>query len=68
MAKDVNIVVLCNEIYDGLKAKGCGMTPVVDSEGNFNGEFVNIVFDALQAAKKWFRNLVFSKIVRMFIK
>jgi len=52
MAKDVNIVVLCNEIYDGLKAKGCGMTPVVDSEGNFNGEFVNIVFDALQAAKK----------------
>jgi hypothetical protein len=52
MAKEVNIVVLCNEIYNGLKAKGCGMTPVVDSEGNFNGEFVNIVFDALVAAKK----------------
>ena len=52
MAKDINIVVLCNEIYNGLKAKGCGMTPVVDSEGGFNGEFVNIVFDALQKAKK----------------
>ena len=52
MAKDVNIVVLCNEIYNGLKAKGCGMTPIADSEGSFNGEFVNIVFDALTAAKK----------------
>ena len=52
MAKDVNIVVLCNEIYNGLKAKGCGMTPIADSEGSFNGEFVNIVFDALAAAKK----------------
>ena len=52
MAKDVNIVVLCNKIYNGLKAKGCGMTPIADSEGNFNGEFVNIVFDALAAAKK----------------
>ena len=52
MAKDVNIVVLCNEIYNGLKAKGCGMTPIADSEGSFNGEFVNIVFDALAEAKK----------------
>ena len=52
MAKEVNIVTLCSEIYDGLKAKGCGMTPIADSEGSFNGEFVNIVFDALAAAKK----------------
>jgi hypothetical protein len=52
MAKEVNIVVLCCEIYNGLKAKGCGMTPIEDTENGFNGEFVNIVFDALQKSKK----------------
>ena len=52
MAKEVNIVTLCSEIYDGLKAKGCGMTPIEDATGNYNGTFVNIVFDALQQSKK----------------
>jgi len=51
MANELNIVVLCNEIYDGLKAKGCGMTPIEDAEGSFNGTFVNIVFDAVNKAK-----------------
>jgi len=60
MANEVNIVVLCDEIYQGLKTKGCGMAPieVIDrsdlSNGgkSFNGTFVNIIFDALEKAKK----------------
>ena len=55
MAKEVNIVVLCDEIYNGLKAKGCGMSPIEVPEGDtksFNGTFVNIVFDALEKAKR----------------
>ena len=43
MAKEVNIVVLCNEIFNGLEAKGCGMSPVKAAEGSYNGTFVNIV-------------------------
>ena len=60
MAKEVNIVVLCDEIYQGLKAKGCGMSPVealektdLGTDKSFNGTFVNIVFDALEKAKRW---------------
>ena len=56
MAKEVNIVVLCDEIYKGLKAKGCGMSPIevvsFGDEKEFNGTFVNIIFDALQKAKR----------------
>jgi hypothetical protein len=52
MAKEVNIVMLCNEIFNGLEAKGCGMTPVKAAEGGYNGTFVNIVFDALEKAKR----------------
>tara|TARA_B100000963_G_scaffold145427_1_gene126682 strand:- start:383 stop:562 length:180 start_codon:yes stop_codon:yes gene_type:complete len=59
MAKEVNIVVLCNEIYQGLKAKGCGMSPIevieksdLGSDRSFNGTFVNIIFDALEKAKR----------------
>ena len=60
MAKEVNIVVLCDEIYQGLKAKGCGMSPVeakrintdLGTDKSFNGTFVNIVFDALEKAKR----------------
>ena len=59
MAKEVNIVVLCNEIYQGLKAKGCGMSPIevieksdLGSDRGFNGTFVNIIFDALEKAKR----------------
>ena len=52
MAKEVNIVVLCNEIYNGLKEKGCGMTPIETAEGGFNGTFVNIIFDALSKSKQ----------------
>ena len=60
MAKEVNIVVLCDEIYQGLKAKGCGMSPVealektdLGTDKSFNGTFVNIIFDALEKAKRW---------------
>ena len=60
MANEVNIVVLCDEIYQGLKAKGCGMSPVealektdLGTDKSFNGTFVNIVFDALEKAKRW---------------
>ena len=52
MAKEVNIVVLCNEIFNGLEAKGCGMSPIKAAEGGYNGTFVNIVFDALEKAKQ----------------
>ena len=52
MAKEVNIVVLCNEIFNGLEAKGCGMSPIKGAEGGYNGTFVNIVFDALEKAKR----------------
>ena len=52
MAKEVNIVTLCNEIFNGLEAKGCGMSPVKAAEGGYNGTFVNIVFDALEKAKR----------------
>ena len=52
MAKEVNIVVLCTEIFEGLEAKGCGITPVKAAEGGYNGTFVNIIFDALEKAKK----------------
>ena len=55
MAKEVNIVVLCDEIYKGLKAKGCGMSPIEVTNGGekeFNGTFVNIIFDALEKAKR----------------
>ena len=60
MANEVNIVVLCDEIYNNLKAKGCGMSSieVIDrsdlSNGgkSFNGTFVNIIFNALEKAKK----------------
>ena len=59
MAKEVNIVVLCDEIYQGLKAKGCGMSPIevieksdLGSDRSFNGTFVNIIFDALEKAKR----------------
>ena len=52
MAKEVNIVVLCNEIFEGLEAKGCGMSPIKAVEGGYNGTFVNIVFDALEKAKR----------------
>ena len=51
MAKEVNIVTLCNEIFNGLEAKGCGMSPIKAAEGGYNGTFVNIVFDALEKAK-----------------
>ena len=52
MAKEVNIIVLCNEIYNALKAKGCGMTSVETAQGEFNGTFTNIIFDALEKAKQ----------------
>jgi len=59
MAKEVNIITLCDEIYKGLKAKGCGMSPIevieksdLGSDKSFNGTFVNIVFDALGKAKR----------------
>ena len=60
MAKEVNIIVLCDEIYNGLKTKGCGMAPVevIDRSDiarngkSFNGTFVNIIFDALEKAKR----------------
>jgi aspartate/methionine/tyrosine aminotransferase len=59
MANEVNIIVLCDEIYNGLKAKGCGMSPIeviektdLGSDKSFNGTFVNIIFDALQKAKR----------------
>ena len=52
MAKEVNIVVLCNEIFNGLESKGCGMSPIKAAEGSYNGTFVNIVFDALEKAKQ----------------
>ena len=52
MAKEVNIVVLCTEIFEGLETKGCGMTPVKAAEGGYNGTFVNIIFDALEKAKR----------------
>jgi len=58
MANDVNIIILCDEIYKGLKTKGCGMAPIeviektdLGSEKSFNGTFVNIVFDALNKAR-----------------
>ncbi len=60
MAKEVNIIVLCDEIYNGLKTKGCGMAPVevIDRSDiarngkSFNGTFVNIIFAALEKAKR----------------
>ena len=52
MAKEVNIVVLCTEIFEGLEAKGCGMSPIKDVDGSYNGTFVNIIFDALEKAKR----------------
>ena len=55
MANEVNIVVLCDEIYKGLKAMGCGMSPIEVTNGGekeFNGTFVNIIFDALEKAKR----------------
>ena len=52
MAKEVNIVVLCTEIFKGLEAKGCGMTPIKTAQGDYSGTFVNIIFDALEKAKK----------------
>ena len=59
MAKEVNIVTLCNEIFNNLEAKGCGMSPVealektdLGTDKSFNGTFVNIVFDALEKAKR----------------
>ena len=52
MAKEVNIVVLCTEIFEGLEAKGCGMTPIKTAQGDYSGTFVNIIFDALEKAKK----------------
>lgn len=59
MANEVNIIILCDEIYNGLKAKGCGMSPIeviektdLGSDKSFNGTFVNIIFDALEKAKK----------------
>lgn len=58
MANDVNIIILCDEIYKNLKAKGCGMAPIevlektdLGSDKSFNGTFVNIVFDALNKAR-----------------
>ena len=52
MANEVNIVVLSDELNYGLKAKGCGMSPIKAAEGGYNGTFVNIVFDALEKAKR----------------
>jgi len=60
MANEVNIIVLCDEIYKGLKAKGCGMAPVeaIDKSDitlngkSFNGTFTDIVFQALMKAKR----------------
>lgn len=60
MTNEVNIIVLCDEIYQGLKAKGCGMAPVeaIDKSDlahngkSFNGTFTNIVFQALMKAKR----------------
>ena len=60
MANEVNIIVLCDEIYKGLKAKGCGMAPVeaIDNSDiaingkTYNGTFTNIVFQALLKAKR----------------
>ena len=60
MANDINIITLCDEIYKGLKAKGCGMAPVeaIDKSDiaingkSFNGTFTNIVFEALNKARK----------------
>ena len=58
MANDVNIIVLCDEIYKGLKAKGCGMSPVealektdLGTDKSFNGTFTNIIFQALNKAR-----------------
>jgi len=51
MAKEVNIIVLCDEIHNALKAKGCGMAPIETSQGEFNGTFANIIFDALEKAR-----------------
>ena len=52
MAKEVNIVVLCTEIFEGLEAKGCGMTPVKAAEGGYNGTFINTIVFYLEKAKK----------------
>ena len=52
MAQEVNIVTLCNEIYNRLESKGCGLSPIKEAEGGYNGTFVNIIFDALEKAKK----------------
>ena len=52
MAKEVNIVTLCNEIFNSLEAKGCGMSPIKAAEGGYNGTFVNIIFDALEKTKR----------------
>ena len=60
MVNDINIITLCDEIYKGLKAKGCGMTPVeaIDNSDitfngkTYNGTFTNIVFQALNEARK----------------
>lgn len=58
MANDINIIILCDEIYKGLKAKGCGMSPVealektdLGTNKSFNGTFTNIIFQALNKAK-----------------
>ena len=51
MAKEVNIVILCDELFDKLKAKGCGMTPIQTSTGEYNGTFLNIVLDALNKSR-----------------
>jgi len=53
MKNEINILVLCDEIYKGLKAKGCGMAPVEAREGGFNGTFTNIIFQAVNEAKKY---------------
>lgn len=51
MAKDVNIRILCEELFTTLKSKGCGMTPVEQAEGGFNSEFLHIVLDSLNKSR-----------------
>lgn len=51
MAKEINFIVLCDEIFNSLKAKGCGMTPVEQMGGGYNSEFTHIVLDSLNKSR-----------------
>lgn len=52
MAKgEVKLNVLCEELFKGLKDKGCGMAPLQDVNGKFNTVFTSIVLDSLNKAR-----------------